>query len=297
MGDDGRRVLQPRVPGGAVGRVAQRVGVRAGRRRWGRRAARPRAGSRPRAGRGRWRRPGPRAGPAPSRPRRLEAAGDVEQRAGGVGAARARRSAARPRGSRRPRRRRASRRPRAPPRRSCPPRRRARRARPPPPSAALSAASERLAGARREARDRGGVGVQRRRARRGDRELDAVAAHALADAQVEDRHVVDGLGVEHEDGVGELEVGRRSPAATGCAARASSSAPGRRASCATRCAASRAPRAAAAGAGSPPRWWRRRRPAPGPSRRRACRPARGLVQRALPGDGRAARRRRAAAAR
>ena len=36
-----------------------------------------------------------------------------------------------------------------------------------------------------------------------------MAAHALADAQVEDRHVVDGLAVEHEDGVGELEVGDR----------------------------------------------------------------------------------------
>ena len=34
-------------------------------------------------------------------------------------------------------------------------------------------------------------------------------AHALADAQVEDRRVVDGLAVEHEDGVGELEVGDR----------------------------------------------------------------------------------------
>jgi hypothetical protein len=41
----------------------------------------------------------------------------------------------------------------------------------------------------------------------GDGELHAVAAHALADAQVEDRHIVDRLGVEHEDGMGELEVG------------------------------------------------------------------------------------------
>ena len=36
-----------------------------------------------------------------------------------------------------------------------------------------------------------------------------MAAHALADAQVDDRHVVDGLAVEHEHRVGELEVGDR----------------------------------------------------------------------------------------
>ncbi len=59
-------------------------------------------------------------------------------------------------------------------------------------------------------------------------QLDAVAAHALADPQVEDRRVVERLGAEHQHGVGELEVGDASPAAPGAAsARASSSRPGR----------------------------------------------------------------------
>ena len=65
------------------------------------------------------------------------------------------------------------------------------------------------AAAGREARDGVRVAVQRRRAARRDGELHVVAAHALADAQVEDRHVVDRLAVEDEDGVGELEVGHR----------------------------------------------------------------------------------------
>ena len=53
---------------------------------------------------------------------------------------------------------------------------------------------------------------------------DAVAAHALADAQVEDRRVVDRVALEQHDGVGELEVGDASPAAPGSAsARATSS--------------------------------------------------------------------------
>ena len=68
---------------------------------------------------------------------------------------------------------------------------------------------ERLAGARREARDGTRVGVQRRRAARRDRQLDAVAPDALADPQVDDRHVVDRLAVEDEDGVRELDVGDR----------------------------------------------------------------------------------------
>ncbi len=52
----------------------------------------------------------------------------------------------------------------------------------------------------------------------------ALAAHALAQAQVEDRRVVDRLGVEHEHGVGELEVAEPSPAARGSpSARCSSS--------------------------------------------------------------------------
>ena len=132
---------------------------------------------------------------------------------------------------------------------------------------------ERLAGARREARDGRGVGVERRRAAGRDDELDAVAAHALADAQVDDRHVVDGLAVEHEDGVGELEVGHRRlqrraaqrglqarPAGARTRARPGAGSPG--------------PRAAGAAGGSPPRWRRRRRrarrrvPSSGPARPR-----------------------------
>src|SRR5262249_11426892 len=66
---------------------------------------------------------------------------------------------------------------------------------------------ERLLGAGRVARDRGGVGVQRRRAAGRYAQLDVVAAHALANPQVEARAVVDRLGAEHEHGVGELDVG------------------------------------------------------------------------------------------
>ena len=52
-----------------------------------------------------------------------------------------------------------------------------------------------------------GARVERGRARAGDGELDVVAADALADAQVEDRRVVDRVAVEQQHGVGELEVG------------------------------------------------------------------------------------------
>ncbi len=63
-----------------------------------------------------------------------------------------------------------------------------------------------LAAAGRGAQHGLGVRVQGGRPGRRDREPDAVAAHALADPQVEDRRVVDGVAVEHEHGVGELEV-------------------------------------------------------------------------------------------
>ena len=114
------------------------------------------------------------------------------------------------------------------------------------------------------------------------RELDAVAAHALAQAQVEDRHVVDRLGVDHEHGVRELEVGDRR-----LQRRLGERAVQLERQCArareSRC-GSRGPRAAGARAGSPPRWSPRRRRA-----RRCCSRARreaggGLLQRALPGD-------------
>ena len=65
----------------------------------------------------------------------------------------------------------------------------------------------------RVAHAQGRARLERARLGRGDGELQAVAAHALAQAQVEDRRVVDGLGVEHEHDVGELEVGGAAPAA------------------------------------------------------------------------------------
>jgi hypothetical protein len=63
--------------------------------------------------------------------------------------------------------------------------------------------------ARRVAHDRGGVRVQRGRARGRDGELGAVAAHALADAQVPDRRLVDRVDVQQQHAVRELEVGDR----------------------------------------------------------------------------------------
>ena len=99
-------------------------------------------------------------------------------------------------------------------------------------SAAASAAAKAAPRAGREAHARRGA---RRRAssaaRQATASCSAVAAHALAQAQVEDRRVVDGLGVEHQHGVGELEVARRAPAARARRARAaapSGSAPARR---------------------------------------------------------------------
>ena len=58
-----------------------------------------------------------------------------------------------------------------------------------------------------EAQDGLGVRVERAGARAGHGEAHVAAADALADAQVEHRRVVDRVAVEHEHGVGELEVG------------------------------------------------------------------------------------------
>ena len=66
---------------------------------------------------------------------------------------------------------------------------------------------QRLAAAGRRAQDGLGVRVERGRPRGRDAELDVMAAHALADPQVEDRGVVDGVAVEHEHRVRVLEVG------------------------------------------------------------------------------------------
>ena len=72
-----------------------------------------------------------------------------------------------------------------------------------PPSAASSAA-ERLAGARREAHGRPPRCDPATTAGSSHHERDPVAAHALADAQVDHRCVVDRLAVEHQHRVREL---------------------------------------------------------------------------------------------
>ena len=54
-----------------------------------------------------------------------------------------------------------------------------------------------------------GARVERGRARAGDGQVHVVAADALADAEVENRGVVDRVALDQHDGVGELEVGDR----------------------------------------------------------------------------------------
>ena len=233
VGDDGGGALERGLPPGAPGQVG-----RPGRRAAGRaRSARPRgrrrrspAASRP--ARLVAAKPGPGVGQharlgqaAAVGGRRARTAGPRPRgRRAGSGARRGRAARGRPARRAGPRpgaRRRGSRRPRRPAARA-PSARTASdsapaacgeavglRARGPASKRGRQRQQEGLAGAGREADAGGRVGVQRRRAARGHGELDAVAAHALADAQVDDRHVVDGLAVEHEDGVGELEVGDR----------------------------------------------------------------------------------------
>ena len=108
--------------------------------------------------------------------------------------------------------------PRWPRRRGCRRRRRAR----------VERDQERLAAAGREAQRRDRARVERRRPRAGHDELGAVAAHALADPQVPDRRLVDRVAVDQQHGVGELEVGHASPAASGRPARAARRAAARR---------------------------------------------------------------------
>ena len=191
-------------------------------------------------------RPGPALGstPASRRPRPLAAPGPRAGR-------RRRGRQAQARGDRQQRRRRAGSRSSRSPQRittSSPPSRSSaasvRRAASAPPRRAVAAPARRPARAQRdEQRLAAGREAQRRARRwrpattaaRGDRELDAVAAHALADAQVEDRRVVDGLAVEHQHGVGELEVGdgrlQRRVARARAAARAAGAPPARESMC------------------------------------------------------------------
>jgi hypothetical protein len=67
-------------------------------------------------------------------------------------------------------------------------------------------ADGRLGRAGREAQGGAGVRVEGRRARGGDHQRGPVAAHGLADAQVEDRRLLHELGVEYEDRAGVVDV-------------------------------------------------------------------------------------------
>ena len=282
----------------AVGRPPRRS-----RRRRGRRAG---AGASP----GRRRQQAGLAQPAAvGAGRDLEQAGAVAageaERARRRSAARARRgrragrrSGARPRGSRRPRRRPRSavgeraRRPsrvgaggaaqrRRRRRRRRRARRRARRANASPAPGAIAQ--------RRSAR-----GVERVGRARRDDELHAVAAHALADAQVEDRRVVDRARCRARARRARTRGPAPSPAAPGAAERAL-----RRRGRARRRARESRSRGAerlaqqALRAGSPPRWSSRRRPARPPRAPALLERRRGGVERALPARPGAARRRRA----
>ncbi len=97
-----------------------------------------------------------------------------------------------------------------------------------------------------------GSAVERGRALGDDRDAGAVIPHRLAQAQVEDRHRVEGVGADDQDRLRRVDVAPSMRRARGGRAQARSRArgPGRRAS---RRAASRAPGARFAGAGSPPR--------------------------------------------
>ena len=194
----------------------------------GSRRARPRvrAGSRPRAGRGRWRAPGISSSPDAVRLAEAERPAGPSRALGAVPRSR----------SARPRRRRRSRR-RAAPRRS-------REAsllgawR----SASSSSATKRGGTAGRVAGDRAGAAVERGRAVGRDRQAGAVAADRLADPQVEDRRAVQRVGADDEDRVGVVDVA--DPGRDPRVGEAAGASRGRaRARCANRRAASRAPRA------------------------------------------------------
>ena len=237
-----RRWRRPRARRPAPGRAARAGGRRrTGRRRSARRRPGPRrspAASRA-GGESARRRPGPALGstPASRRPRPLAAAGMPSRPAPSTPARPSRSaicsSAVAPRrrragGSRSPKRTTTSRRPR---RRPGEPASVALASQPATPARARAPAGQRRARAparqpRRPPPARGrsgarrGDGVERARPARRHRQLDPVAADALADAQVEDRRVVDRLAVEHQHGVGELEVGDARPGAPGSSRRA-----------------------------------------------------------------------------
>ena len=122
-----------------------------------------------------------------------------------------------------------------------------------------------LGGAGRVAQHGLGVRVERARARARHGQADAAPAHALAQPQVEDRRVVDRVALEHEHGVGELQVGharlQRGPGQRARQIRVElargDARPGE---------PTRGPRGTGAGGGRPPRSWCRRPPAPRPCR-------------------------------
>ena len=115
-------------------------------------------------------------------------------------------------------------------------------------------AQRRLGGAGREAQRGARVGVERRGPGARHHQARAVAAHRLAHAQVEDRRLLHELGVEHEDRAGVVDVGDPGRQ-LGARERAGVGAGERPGAARVHVRASRGPRAAGAGPGSPPRWW------------------------------------------
>ena len=209
---------------GDLGRVACR---RVGRRRGPGRGS---AGSRPRAGRGRSCRPGSRSGRRPRRPARPSARAECEQRRDRLRAARAVREPLAPEDHHRAALRRGVRGRRhaagsAPAR----PARSARR-----PVSSRDSAASAASALRREA---DASSRWRRASSAGVATVSGtcVAAARLAHAQVEDRRLVDELGVEHEHGAGVVDVGhaaRSGPAARATRACSGSSTPlGRESMC------------------------------------------------------------------
>ena len=111
-----------------------------------------------------------------------------------------------------------------------------------PESAALSAPRAASPGAGREAQRGRGVRVERARPARRHDDLEARAARGLAHAQVEDRRLVDQLGLDHEHRAGVVDVGH-ARGQVGAREHARLLGLQRAARGASRCAASRAPRA------------------------------------------------------
>ena len=126
---------------------------------------------------------------------------------------------------------------------------------------AVLVGQQRAGAARRDPRHRHGLRVERRRPRARHRELDVVAADALADPQVEHRRLVDRVAVDAAARRARTRGRGSRPAGPGRPARARPRAAARRAG-ARPGSRSRAPRGTAAAAGRPPRWWSPRRRSP-----------------------------------